>query len=660
MKGLGFSVGWGSGGAPGGALSPIATVTEAPREIRYLNTRGAGSYPDETGTIVTWAAGDNAAAGTAVSVPWLTLSNITSLTAGRYVVYVNASTDASAPATHTTRLTIPASVDVVLVPVVNGAILKPANGLTAQSRIFDVSGNSAVLRLRRGPGNAVFRIDAAAMTSTAAIGVFQIASELTGTYGLEIDGAHSVFDSASGTVERMIVSFLAPLTYAAVQAAPSGVPTFIFKNGFKLVGEGGNIRGVFIGHLGSGAVTVNGMDFGGTAAVAATGGTPIPRDLNNKGLLNVDTANAGASVTISNTYGEFIPSAAASFSGVRIFDCNVIGRNLAHKLRHIAGVTVKPTWSGGWNQDNAAAVDGYYCEITGTTATPAGMLFLAGADGNEQPRLTLSSNTPGAGITCYAEWDFFETGDVGKIVHPGPYNGTTQLGTFEITAVVDARRATVTLTEACTGGVTMTAFQLQIYVVDKFEWRIGNRLVGGELRNGSTRGPDIADSTVHGAFSGGGRNFTIRNVESRYAAPGVAFKNATGCLATGNRTRNVPVYAQHLICKGATDCEFFDNESYLESVNAYEGGGIRNSQDDYGIPSTGNIFRQNRMHVTDSGYAPASVGLLTIDSVSNAQMIGNHWLMQDASAVPALFNYSGLTNQTFAQYLSQPFVSGDS
>ena len=625
------------------------------RSVRYINALGAGSYVDPpTGQTVAWAVGSDANDGLSVDTPWQTMANIESLSADTYFVFINASDTSGSgqEATHTVRLTIPTNVDVALVPVTNGAILK--TGGTGQARCFDISNPGAFLRLRRGLSNAVFRINALSMDTTAANeGVFGVRST-TGVYGLEIDGPHSVFDSGSATVERCLVGFHIPTLYTMVQTAPTGTPTFIFKNGFKLVGETTYLRGVSMGHLGDGSVTIDGMDFAGTARVEATGGSSPPRDLgNNRGLFFIETANVGATVSINNTYGEFIPAVATTFSGIKIFDCVVTASNLAHKVQFITGASVKPVWFGGYNQANSAVVAGYTCQVTGSAATTSGIVFLAGDDGYEQPRLALSSNTVGAGRTCYAQWDFFTAGDVGRVVEAQSGAGA---GQFTITAFVTARTVTVTV-DTVFSTHPINNFGVAVFTVDRMEWRIGNKMSGGSLTSANARGPDVADSTLHGLFAGGCTGFTITASEIAYCAPGIAVKNAVSGVVTGNTTRNVPIYAQHLTAKAGTNCVFENNTCYLDSTNAYEGGGLRASSDDYGNVSSGVEFTANDIHISDAAWAGQY--LFFLEAGSDAQMTGNHWIMDDAGAVPAKFNFGGSTGRTFADYLDETWVDGD-
>lgn len=409
-------------------------------------------------------------------------------------------------------------------------------------------------------------------------------------------------------------------------------------------------------HLGNGTVYINGMDFEGTARLRATGLSQTPRNLDYKGLFNIETASASAVVTINDTYGEFTPDAADNqINGLRVMDCDVVATNLAHSIACANGGSIRPTWFGGWNQDNTATIDGYTCEVTGTIDEPTGALLLIGEDGNTQPTLELSSNSPGS-IIVYAEWDFFRGRGRDKVVWPLMFGGVPVTdnthGEFEIDSVLDARRVTATLNVAFGGGTTIRAFQTTADTTPG-EWRIGNRLIGGSATNGVTRGPDEALSELHGVIVGGCADFTVSDFQVSYAAPALLTKDTTDCIVEDSVTRKVPVYAQHLVAKGATDSIFRRNECYLEHTDAYEGGGIRITLNDYGNVSTGHTFQANDIYVSSASFVgTGTCGLFKQDAGCDATMTGNRWIMQDAGSVPAEFDYNGLKNRTFAQYLA--------
>lgn len=660
MIGIGIHTSIGSGGAPA-ALPWVDGVT---RTALYINTLGSGSYVDpQTGQTVSWDAGDNgntglAANGASTAGPWLNMANLASLSAGNYVAFVNSSTDASAPLVHTAaRFIMPAGVDLVLVPVSNGARIRPTNNTAAQSRLFDLTNNSSFIRLRRGLGNAAFAVDCANLSTTGAYGVFCVGSPdsnvtMTGTYGVEIDGAHTWIDSASGTTERLIVACGTVSSLGTVRAAPTGTPTFIFKNGFKLVGAAGtNIRGVNIYHLGAGTVTVNGMDFAGSAN-HQTGGSGFQyRSLDYKGLFNIETASAGADVAVSNTYGEFTTtSTTGQCAGLRVMDCDVVASGLAHKLTSVQNINIRPTWFSGYNQTNSAVVSNYTAEITAGADVPQGHLLLIGEDGKVQPLLFLSDNTTGVGRTVTAEWDFFVPGDVGKVIEP--LGSSPVAGQFTITAFTDARRVTVTVDEAFHASLGQ---YLRSYkeVGDTTNggaggaWRVSSKLTYGTITGGSTRGPDDTDSTIHGLMIGGCSGVTASGITVQYARYGGIHKDATGCI-TSVATANIFANGNHLTAKGGSGCEFTGCETTLSDAVGYTARNIIVQVNDYGIAATSHEFNNNVFNVASSS---STNPLVIIDNVSDATFVGNEWHVVGGGGVPAEFDYpTSLTNRTFAEW----------
>jgi hypothetical protein len=620
----------------------------------FLNSTGATvDAEDHTGALVTWAIGGDGLAGTSTSAPWQNISKIASLPAGTHTIWcVGATTSGAGEITSAGVVAVPTGVDVTIRPAVNNSIIKLGGSNLARG--FSIV-SSSFLRVVAGLSGQVFQFDHSALGTASNVGgLFRLDNGSTGTYGIEINGAHKHIDSGTPAVTgRPIATIAAPASITAIASAPAGTPTFILRNGAKLIGEAGtNIRGIGIWHLGAGVVTIDGLDCEGAANHTSSGATSVARSCDYKGLLNIETASPGASVIINNTYGEFTPVTTGRLSVIRIMDCRPIITNINHKIKALTNCNVCPMLVSGYNQDCSFTALNYNAEVTTNGANVAsGYTAVLGADGRDQPALFLSSSAAGAGVTCVAEYDLFMSGDVGRVVTP-----TSGTGTFTITGYTSARQVTVTNNATITIGTTIRSYSSDRDIVAG-DWRIASRVSSGVFKSGSTRGADYnAASTLHGVIVGGCSNVIVDDLMSSYVRYGIILKDSVGCTVSNSETDYIYTNGYSLIDKGSEGVVFSNNDCQLRTGN-YSGGLYQIQTNDYNIVSDGGRFVSNEARIP-AGYTGV---LFSIQSGTlNPQAADNRYVTEDGSAVPSLFTYGGSSGNSFASWQAQSWTHDES